>query len=76
MLVLFFNIFIKFIFYVIINTIIIIHLKNISGDRRITMNFKTIVIFTFIIILMGLQHTLNKILLELREIKQILKGKS
>ncbi len=40
------------------------------------MNFKVIAIFTLLIILISLQHTLNKILLELREIKEILKRKS
>jgi len=39
------------------------------------MNFKIIIIFTLFLILIGLQHTLNKILIELREIKQILQKK-
>lgn len=39
------------------------------------MNYKVVVIFTIIIILVSLQYTLNKILVELREIKEILKKK-
>ncbi len=39
------------------------------------MNLKLVIIFTLFIILIGLQYTLNKILLELREIKQILQRK-
>lgn len=39
------------------------------------MNYKIVVIFTVIIILVSLQYTLNKILVELREIKDILKRK-
>lgn len=39
------------------------------------MNYKVVVIFTIIIILVSLQYTLNKILLELKEIKQILRKK-
>lgn len=37
------------------------------------MNYKVVIIFTVIIILVSLQYTLNKILVELREIKEILK---
>gem|GEM_PF-767081 len=37
------------------------------------MNLKAVIIFTVIIILVSLQYTLNKILVELREIKEILK---
>lgn len=37
------------------------------------MNFKVVIIFTFFVILISLQYTLNKILVELREIKEILK---
>jgi hypothetical protein len=39
------------------------------------MDFKVIIIFSLFIILIGLQQTLNKILIELREIKQILQRK-
>ncbi len=39
------------------------------------MNYKIVVIFTVIIIIVSLQYTLNKILVELREIKDILKRK-
>ncbi|WP_263282522.1 hypothetical protein [Schnuerera sp. xch1] len=39
------------------------------------MNYTVIIIFTIVIILVSLQYTLNKILLELREIKQILRRK-
>lgn len=39
------------------------------------MNIKAIIIFTLFVILVSLQYTLNKILLELREIKQILRSK-
>ncbi|SHD78567.1 conserved protein of unknown function [[Clostridium] ultunense Esp] len=39
------------------------------------MNIKAIIIFTLFIILVSLQYTLNKIFLELREIKQILRSR-
>jgi hypothetical protein len=39
------------------------------------MDYRVVIIFTLFIILIGLQYTLNKILLELREIKQILQKK-
>lgn len=37
------------------------------------MNYKVVVVFTVIIILVSLQYTLNRILVELREIKEILR---
>lgn len=37
------------------------------------MNYKIVIIFFLFIILISLQYTLNKILVELREIKDILK---
>ncbi len=37
------------------------------------MNYKIVIIFSLFIILISLQYTLNKILVELREIKDILK---
>jgi len=37
------------------------------------MNYRVVIIFTVIIILISLQYTLNKILVELREIKEVLK---
>lgn len=40
------------------------------------MNYKVVVIFTVFVILVSLQYTLNKILIELREIKDILRKKS
>jgi len=40
------------------------------------MNYEVVVFFTLLIILISLQHTLNKIFLELKEIKEILKRKS
>ncbi|HSH35285.1 hypothetical protein [Schnuerera sp.] len=39
------------------------------------MNIKAIIIITVTIILVSLQYTLNKILMELKEIKQILRSK-
>jgi uncharacterized membrane protein YcaP (DUF421 family) len=39
------------------------------------MNIKIIIISIVLIIFVSLQYTLNKILAELREIKQILRGK-
>lgn len=40
------------------------------------MNYTVIIIFTIVIILISLQYTLNQILLELKEIKRILRRKS
>lgn len=39
------------------------------------MNIKAIVIISVLIILVSLQYTLNKILFELREIKQLLRNR-
>lgn len=40
------------------------------------MNIKIIIITTLIIILVSLQYTLNRILVEIKEIKEILKSRS
>lgn len=56
------------------NNYILIGKSYIDG-RRSNMDFKVIIIFSLFIILIGLQQTLNKILIELREIKQILQRK-
>ncbi len=60
--------FMKMQIYVIIYTKLFY--SNLGG---ISMNLKAVIIFTVIIILVSLQYTLNKILVELREIKEILK---